>query len=84
MAMGSTQSLADMSTRNLPRVEGGQMLADCLENVGASTSQPYGPSQLVTRWLSSFFNSFLKTKFCSVELLLRGNLICYHDATVAK
>jgi hypothetical protein len=56
MAVGSTQPLREMSTRNLP--EGNErpelmtnnlaaILADCLENVGASTSQPYGPPQPV-------------------------------------
>jgi hypothetical protein len=40
MALGSTQPLTEMSTRNLP--EGKERPArkadDCLENVGASTS----------------------------------------------
>jgi hypothetical protein len=60
MVLRSTQPLTDMSTRNLP-VEGYRaagaygwqphrhLWADCLENVGASTSQnPMGPSRPVT------------------------------------
>jgi hypothetical protein len=53
MALGSTKPLTEMSTRNLPvGIEGGLRLrlttsppymADCLENVGASTShKPMG------------------------------------------
>jgi hypothetical protein len=39
MALGSTQPLTGMSTRNLPRGKGRPARkADCLENVGASTS----------------------------------------------
>jgi hypothetical protein len=47
MALGSTQPPTEMSTRNLPGVKGGRRLrltpyrhlwADCLENVGVSTS----------------------------------------------
>jgi hypothetical protein len=42
-----------MSTRNLPGGKGrpvhkaDNLIADCLENVGPSTSQPYGPSRPV-------------------------------------
>jgi hypothetical protein len=41
MALGSTRPLTEMSTRNLSGVKGGRrhLWADCLENVGASTSQ---------------------------------------------
>jgi hypothetical protein len=47
MALGSTQPLTEMSTRNLPGGKGRparkaqphrHLWADCLENVGASTS----------------------------------------------
>jgi hypothetical protein len=43
MALGPTQPLTEMSTRNLPRgkgrpARGANNLTDCLENVGASTS----------------------------------------------
>jgi hypothetical protein len=59
MALGSTQPLREISTRNLPGVKGWPAhKADnltavcepiCLENVGASTSQLYGPPRPVTR-----------------------------------
>jgi hypothetical protein len=43
MALGSAQPLTEMSTRNLPGGKGwparkADLTADCLENVGASTS----------------------------------------------
>jgi hypothetical protein len=47
MALGSTKPLTEMSTRNLPGAKGrparnadptANLWADCLENVGASTS----------------------------------------------
>jgi hypothetical protein len=48
MALGSTQPLTEMSTRNLPEGKGrparkadnltANLWADCIENVGASTS----------------------------------------------
>jgi hypothetical protein len=43
MALGSTQPLTEMSTRNLPGSKGqsarkaGNLTADCVENVGASS-----------------------------------------------
>jgi hypothetical protein len=45
MALGSTQHVTEMSTRNLPggkaqpERKSDKLTADCLENVGASTSQ---------------------------------------------
>jgi hypothetical protein len=53
IALGSTQPLTEMSTGNLPVDKGrptckAENLTECLENVGASTSQPYGPSRPVT------------------------------------
>jgi hypothetical protein len=45
MALGSTQLLTEISTRNFPGggggVKGGRRVADCLEDVGAST--PHTP-----------------------------------------
>jgi hypothetical protein len=50
MALGSTQPLTEMSTRNLPGAKGwparevdnlSHLRVDCLENVGAST--PHNP-----------------------------------------
>jgi hypothetical protein len=54
MVLVSTQSLTEMSTRNLPGGKGRparqaeKLTAICLENVGSSTSQPYGPPRPVT------------------------------------
>jgi hypothetical protein len=45
MALGSTQPLTEMSTRNIPGGKGRPARkADCLENVGASTS--HNPTDL--------------------------------------
>jgi hypothetical protein len=50
MTLGLTHPLTEMSTRNLPGGKGwpaheaDNVSANCLENVGASTSQPYGPT----------------------------------------
>jgi hypothetical protein len=63
MALGSTQPLTEMSSRNLPGGKGRPVLgadnltAICLENVGASTSQPPGPSWPVT-WIALPFRGF--------------------------
>jgi hypothetical protein len=61
MVLGSTQPLTEMSTRNLPRGESGRRVrltihrhlwADCLENVGASTSHNHmGFHSLLQRYL---------------------------------
>jgi hypothetical protein len=56
MALGSTQPLTEMSTRNILGmflgVKGGRrhLRADCLENVGGNLniSQPYGPARSPT------------------------------------
>jgi hypothetical protein len=67
IVLGSTQPLTEMSTRNLPGggeggtgAEGWQphrhLWADCLENVGASTSHnPTGFHGLLQGWLYLFF-----------------------------
>jgi hypothetical protein len=65
MALGSTQSLTEMSTRNLPGGKGGRparkgnnltaICADCLENVGASTPHnPMGLHDLLQGYLYLF------------------------------
>jgi hypothetical protein len=53
MTLESTQPLIEMSTRNLPGGKGRperklDNLTYFLENVGDSTSQPYGPPRPVT------------------------------------
>jgi hypothetical protein len=66
MALGSTQPLTEMSTRYLPGGGKGRparradLWADCLENVGASTSQtPMGLHGLLQWQLYLFFNNDL-------------------------
>jgi hypothetical protein len=56
MALGSTQTLTEMSTRNLPGSKGRPArkadnltaICECSEDVGTSTSHPHGPSRPVT------------------------------------
>jgi hypothetical protein len=65
MALGSTQPLTEMSTRNPPRgVKSSQCVGPTTlppsvsrlsrQNVGASTPQPYGPARPVTGIASPF------------------------------
>jgi hypothetical protein len=91
MTLGSTQSLTEMSTRNLPWVKGSGRLRLTIspppvgrlsrENAGTSTaSQPYGPSRSVTGIalpLRFVLNSSVK---CSLIKYLVRNEYCndYH------
>jgi hypothetical protein len=67
MALGSTQPLTEMSTRNLPGGKGRPALkADCLENVRASTSHnPMGLHGLLKRF-TFLFALFLTTNSVNV------------------
>jgi hypothetical protein len=69
MALESTQTLREISTRNLPRGKGQPARKvdltaicepACLENVGASTSQSYGPPRLVTGIALPYLLTFMR------------------------
>jgi hypothetical protein len=69
--MGSTQPLRKMSTRNLPKGKEGpaHLWADCLENVGASTSHK---TMGLHGLLQDSFNIYERSIFCQ-KLYNKGN-----------
>jgi hypothetical protein len=80
MALGSTQPLTEISTRNLPGGKGRPARkadnltviceSDCLENMDLDVSQIYGPPQSVTGIALSFLIFYAYFQILSNSLLI--------------
>jgi hypothetical protein len=69
MALGSTQFLTEMSTRNLPGGEGrpGRGADNLTPICEPTVSQPYGPSQPVTGIALPYFFTFTYLETCNFK-----------------